>query len=395
MGEGPSGIGRSGRAVTEREGSGMSVPDIGGRVIKVGIVYSGSRHYGGTETYLEMLFSGYDRSRIVPRLFALGEWELTDRIAAMEEKVTILPSLRIRPRTIAELADKLVSADYDVVVTQGTVANFYGRQAARRAHKPVVTIVHSELVADHPSSLVRAAYRLADRLTRASTTRFVTVSHHLKEVLVRSGVAAKDVAVVYSGVPDSETVARLRSDISQDPRIVSIGRLHPVKNYGKLIEAFADLPSSEKTLHIWGTGPLRQALARTAFRHGVHDRVFLDGYKRDVFADPDAMDIYAQPSLSEGFGFSVVEAMSAGIPVVVTPVGSLPELVEDGVSGVVARGTNQVHIKVALERLIGDPDLRRACASGGRLRARELFGVERWLDELAAILEKVASRARS
>lgn len=364
-------------------------------MIKVGVVYSGARHYGGIETYLEMLFRAYDRERITPRLFAMGEWELTDRVAAMGEKVSILSSLRIRPRTIAELADKLVSADYDVVVTQGTVANFYGRLAARRAHKPVVTIVHSELVADYPSPLVRIAYGAVDRCTRSSTTRFVAVSRYLKEVLVRSGVAAKDVSVVYNGVVESEVVAHPRQDISHDPRIVTIGRLHPVKNYDALIEAFADVSSPEKTLRVWGTGPLRQSLARTAFRRGVHERVFLDGYRREVFADPNAMDIYTQPSLSEGFGLSVVEAMSAGVPVVVTPVGSLPELVEDGLSGVVARGTKPVHIKVALERLIEDAKLRRACAAGGRERALRLFGVDRWLDELMTILENVASRSRS
>lgn len=363
-------------------------------MIKVGVVYSGARSFGGIEVYLERFFEEYDRERILPRMFALGDWELTDRIASLGEKLTVLSSHRIRPRTIAELADKLVSADYDVVVTQGAVANFYGRLAGRRAHKPVVTIVHAESASDYPNPLSRAAFSIVDRLTRSATTRFVAVSRFLKERLVRSGVPADAVAVVRTGVSPSERIATVRDDIASDPRIATVGRLQPVKNQAHLIEAFGSLSGEGKSLHIWGTGPLRQALARVAFRNGVHDRVLLGGYRADVFADPDEMDIYIQPSHSEGFGTSVIEAMAAGIPTVVTPTGALPELVEDGESGVIARGTGPIDLKVALERLIDDPELRRRCAEGGRSRVVEEFSIDRWMGELTDVLEKAALRRR-
>jgi glycosyltransferase involved in cell wall biosynthesis len=337
---------------------------------KIAIVYSGAKHWGGIETYLENLFENVDESAVDLTLLSLGEWELTKKLK--NEKVKIFIGRRFRLRTIWEMRDFLRENGFDLIVSQGTVANAYGRAAAWLSGLPNLVTVHSVRDFDYANPIISGIYGLVERLTRFPTTRYITVSKYLKGILIESGVKDDRITVILNGVKDSD----LGSSVRDDNKLVigSIGRLHSTKGYHNLILACAKLQNIDYKLQIAGEGDERQQLEQLIKRLGLKDRVELLGQVDDTRKLFGNWDIYVQPSLSEGFGLTVVEAMLAGKPVVVTPVGSLFELVSDGKTGIIASGTSPEALAVALKLVMDNKELSQKVAMAGRADAQKRFG---------------------
>jgi glycosyltransferase involved in cell wall biosynthesis len=124
-------------------------------------------------------------------------------------------------------------------------------------------------------------------------------------------------------------------------------------------------------LEIAGDGPQRESLAALARELGVSNRVTLLGWVPDMRPLLARWSLFANPSLEEGFGLAVVEAMAAGLPVVATPVGGLSEVIIDGENALLARPGHPEELASAINRLLRDPAL------AGRLGARAREHVER------------------
>jgi glycosyltransferase involved in cell wall biosynthesis len=173
--------------------------------------------------------------------------------------------------------------------------------------------------------------------------------------------------------------------LADAPVIGFLNRLEPRKNVGLLLEAFALLAPQhpDAQLLIAGDGPQRDKLAEQARALGVAERVVFVGW-----LDPDrkaialrAMDVFAFPSLMEGFGMAVAEAMLAGVPVVVSDRGSLPEVVRDGETGLVAPIASPRPLADALDRLLRDAALRARLGEAGRRDAAARFTWERCAEQ--------------
>ena len=203
--------------------------------------------------------------------------------------------------------------------------------------------------------LVRPVLRRARLVIAASTA--------LAEAARRLG--AREVRVIPSGVdvpPPAEP--------AEPPEILFAGRLSPEKGILDLVEAARGLP-----LTVAGDGPLRDRVPGAL-----------------GFVDPhplyDRAAIVACPSRREGFGVACLEAMAHGRPVVATGVGGLRDLVVDGETGLVVPPGDVAALRAALERLLGDPDLRRRLGDAARERARERFS---WGRSVRSILDAYAA----
>jgi glycosyltransferase involved in cell wall biosynthesis len=234
---------------------------------------------------------------------------------------------------------------------------------------------------------VRTFYGLINLLTRYATKRYITVSEYLKKQLVDSGISVAKVTVIYNGValPDDKAGEPvLDSSIrTQNDKVVigSIGRLHKVKNYAELIIACASLKKKNWNLKIIGDGKERIKLEQIIQDYGVEDKVEILGNVENARKLLDQIDIYVQPSLSEGFGLTVIEAMLARIPVIVSPFGSLPELVVHNKTGIVMKGSGHEEITAAIEDLLLHKEKVQSIAEAGQRFARENFSVEGWTKE--------------
>ena len=182
-------------------------------------------------------------------------------------------------------------------------------------------------------------------------------------------LGADDVCVIASGVHLPERVG----EPEEPPHALYVGRLAEEKGVPELVRAVGGLP-----LVVVGDGPLRRLLPQ-AVGFVPHDRLGAY-YERAA--------VVVCPSRREGFGVACAEAMAYGRPVVASAVGGLLDHVEDGVTGLLVPPRDPRALRAALERLLGDAELRARLGAAARARARERLGWERAARELVAVYER-------
>jgi glycosyltransferase involved in cell wall biosynthesis len=168
------------------------------------------------------------------------------------------------------------------------------------------------------------------------------------------------------------------SDWQRNPgmRIVgAAGRLVPIKGISLLVDAFALVLKTFPDVHleIAGSGPESHSLEAQVERLGLEHRVRFLGWVDDMSTTLARWEIFAQPSLTEGFGLSILEAMMKGLPVVAASVGGIPELVVDGVTGLLVPPKEPQRFANALEQLLRDSNRARSMGERGSDRARREF----------------------
>jgi glycosyltransferase involved in cell wall biosynthesis len=170
-------------------------------------------------------------------------------------------------------------------------------------------------------------------------------------------------------VPDSAAAAAGAALGGRAPLALALGRLHPNKGFDLLLEALA--ATRDITLWIAGDGPLRPRLERLATRLGINGRVCFLGWREDVPRLLATADLLVCPSLHEPLGNVVIEAWSAGLPVVATASDGPAALIRDGENGILvplpgSRGGGPQALADAIERVCADPALRARLGEAGR-----------------------------
>jgi glycosyltransferase involved in cell wall biosynthesis len=226
------------------------------------------------------------------------------------------------------------------------------------------------------------------RLTGAT----ITVSHAAKAFMLdRYGRAAETVVVVPNGIaappaatdpPDREPGAMA---------VVAVGALIMQKGMDVLIEA--SVGASGWHVRIVGDGPHLDQLRGHAATTGASAELI--GWSEEPMAEIRAADVFCLPSRWESFGYVVLEAMAIGRPVVGSDVDAVPELVQDGVTGVLVPAEDPAALRAALDALAADPARRRALGQAATVRARDGFGVDRMVDATIAVYEQALRRRRT
>ena len=261
-----------------------------------------------------------------------------------------------------------------IVHANSSKAGVLGRIAAWLARVPIRVFTAHGWAFKATSGLSAHLYLWADRLVAPITSVVVCVS----ETEYRAGVAARTcrpsrAVTIYNGVEVG--LAATRPDRPK-VRIVSVGRLAAPKDFATLVRAASLLDPSRYELHLLGDGPDRSDLERLRDVLGVADNVTFEGDVHDVDDRLRDSDVFVLSSHSEGLPISVLEAMAAGLPVVATRAGGIPELVEDGVSGLLVPPDDVQALAGALTTLIGDRELRAAMGSAGRRRVEDQFSLD-------------------
>lgn len=256
-------------------------------------------------------------------------------------------------------------------------ANLLGRIAGRLAGVPA--IVNSERSVNQ----LGQSRVLLSRMTSSLATAVETNSGAGREyVLSTLGVSPGKTHVIYPGVelpkrqPGDGRSVRGELDLGYDsPLIGFVGRLYPVKGGEQAIRAFAAVVQGlpQARLIVAGDGPERRRLEEIAVSLGVGQTVQFLGYREDVHSIMAAIDALAIPSLTESLPRAALEAMAAGKPVVATRVGGIPEVVEDGVTGLLAEPGDTAGLARSLVRLLSDGTLARRMGDRGREKVEKIF----------------------
>jgi glycosyltransferase involved in cell wall biosynthesis len=221
--------------------------------------------------------------------------------------------------------------------------------------------------------------------------RFVAVSEFVRKSIIALGVPADFVTAIPNGVSAFE--ANTDSEIAPAIRIGIVGQIGRWKGHEDLCLAFGQLATicPQCELHIFGadTGDFVRHLRGLVDRENIRGRVHWHGFEPNREKIYSQIDICAVPSrFNEPFGLVAVEAALAALPVVATRTGGLPEIVDDGITGLLVEPENPESLSRALERLVRDPAARKEMGAAAKRRASELFGTRKFIDRFAALLEK-------
>jgi glycosyltransferase involved in cell wall biosynthesis len=231
------------------------------------------------------------------------------------------------------------------------------------------------------------------------TARVVASAKSVREFYVRQVHAnPTKVEVIYNAVDWAQlqtTTGRheMRASLglpSEAPVAGVIARLTEQKGHRYLFEALAHSPElGGMHLVVVGDGELREDLRQRAQALGVASRVHFVGVRRDLGDLLHAMDVFVLPSLWEGLPLSLVLAMGAGVPVVATNVAGVPEVVEDGRTGLLVPPADAPALGRALARLVTDPALGQRLGPAARAAVRTRFGMDGYVASVAALYDRL------
>lgn len=247
---------------------------------------------------------------------------------------------------------------------------------------------HSSLVGPSRASLPS---RLLDRVTFVRTAKVVAVSHFVERRLrARFGLDGRKLEVVYNGVDVDRF--QMHTPASACDHTVCVAALIPEKGVDILIRAFALPVLADRRLIICGDGHQRPDLEALASREGLTDRVEFLGLRDDVHRVIGSAALVVHPARwGEAFGLTIAESMAVARPVVGSRVGAVPELVEDGVTGLVIPPSDPPALADAIARLLGDPGLRDEMGRRARFRVMERFSMDAWVNGHVRIVSALAS----
>jgi len=315
-------------------------------------------------------------------------------------------------RTIKKINKGIEDFRPDLIACHSTVAGFWGRLTIRNKIPTIFTAHGWAFTAGVPIWKKYLAI-LIEKIAGKFCSKIICVSNFDRNLALKYKIApAGKLITIHNGVKIIQNDADVRQEDSerrgiintQDDatdnasqqkliKIVFVGRLGKQKDPLLLLEAFNILPNelqNRSQVSIIGDGPKREMLEKFVKENNLEDRVeFLGGISREnVFKTLRKSDIFVLISNWEGFPYTIIEAMSCGLPVIASDVGGIREAVNDDCGILVKRGDEEA-IKNALEKLLKNPSLAKEMGEKSRARVKKEFSLEKTLRETEQIYKEI------
>jgi glycosyltransferase involved in cell wall biosynthesis len=346
---------------------------------------------GGAEMLLDQLLRRMDRTRIAPELCCMRELgDLGEQLGSVAPVFSHVLKHKYDMPVLARLVRLLRRRQIDAVVTVGAGDRmFWGRLAARRARVPVV------VAALHSTGWPDRVGRL-NRMLTPWTDAFVGVANaHGRYLVEKERFPADRVHVIHNGVdtdrfvPCARDPARLEPlGVPRDAKTVGlVAVLRPEKNHELFLRAAAMVRRQEPQAHfvLIGDGPERARLERLVAELKLGDSVRFLGKRKDVAGLLPLFDVFALTSKIEASPVSILEAQACGVPVVATRVGSIPESVIDGETGLLVDSEDIEGVARAVVRILSSPAFGRSLGDAARrfvVEHRSLAAMVKGYEEL-------------
>lgn len=249
----------------------------------------------------------------------------------------------------------------------------------------------------HYPDRVSPRRRLTNRLVLSRLATDVNAVCRFSAAALASldGFGARDIEIIPNGIAFAgygRAIVKdlVRERLGLDPArryVVNVARLHPVKDHATLLRAFARVVAVRRDadLLVAGDGPLAGSLRSLARALGIETRVRFLGVRDDVADLLGASDVFALTSVSEAASMTLLEAMASALPVVATAVGGTPEIVREGVDGLLVPRGDDCAVAAAILKLLADRDAAAAMGRAGAARVRECYRLEDTIERYYAL----------
>ena len=348
--------------------------------------------YGGRSSVILKLVKNMDTDKYSSFICCLdqpgrSESEISDtKVVAMGKNDGMDYFLPFR------LAKVIKRENVTIVHTHESASMFYGTLAAKMAKIPVIVNTYHR---GSDVDICSRRARIRNRIMIPLVDLIISVSKANGRVFADAHrIQSHRLKTIYNGVDfcsyeniNVETALKKRKELGLglDSKIIgTVGLMNgPEKGFEYLIRAFARVSQTEEnaTLILVGDGPLRSDLEQLSRDLNISSRIRFPGFRIDTPELYQIFDIFVLPSIYESFGLVLVEAMSAGKPVVATNVGGIPEIVQDGKTGIIVPPREPDKLAEAILRLMRDEHLSLSMGKAGQRRAEGKFS-------LAVMIEK-------
>jgi len=362
----------------------------------------------GAEKHLLILLQALRRKDVDAHLILLVEPRnlMTELVAEAEARDIPVQRVFIRAHydvvVIARIRGALRELKPDIVHLHLIHADFLGLIAAKSAGvKTIITGRHNDdSFRNHP--LIKRAHAVTWRMVDGG----IAISQAIRQFVIDVESAPTDkVHVVEYGIEHHRLTdaqikiarkdLRIELGLNDDVHIIGMAaRLTEQKGITYALTAFAQISEEYPDVHlvIPGDGELKDALTAQAKQEGFSHRIHFLGWRDDVLQLMAGYDIFLQPSLWEGFGLVLLEAMSRRLPVVASRVSAIPEIIVHGETGLLTEAKNVTKIADALRFLLNDRTLRLHMGLNGEDRLEAHFSDLRMADETITVYEQLASK---
>ena len=357
----------------------------------------------GAERHLLSLLPGLRERDIDARLIVLVEPDkpMDDYLGMLAARSVPVDRLTIprdfAPGLVPRLRRSIRQIQPDIVHTHLLHADLYGIPAARWSGVPVV------ISSRHNDNAFRrrAPFKQINRFLWRLTDAGITISDSLTRFTIEvEGASPSKIHRIYYGLDAGKSLdkraarATLLGELGlpQDALLIgTVCRLTEQKGITYGLQAFARIAADFPTAHllIAGDGLLRPSLETQSAALGLTERVHFLGWREDVPALMAAFDIFLVPSLWEGFGLVLLEAMAQSTPIIASRVSAIPEIVVDGETGLLVPPRDVDALADSLSRLLSDSALRGHMGLLGQDRLETHFGAPRMVDETAALYQQL------
>jgi len=343
----------------------------------------------GAEISLLGLLRNLNREIFEPIVALPGPGPLVERMARLGVETVIIPQQKLKARnpfpylkTVFCLVNLVRGRHIDLIHSNLDIGNQYGVVAARLTGIPIICHTRN-LLSERPFR--RMFLRYADVLianscaVAASYARYIGKSQ--KGVVIHNGVDLDE----FSPSRTRNGVFRGKLGLPDDAFVIGhIGRICPEKGQHILIDAMAKVAKTHSEAHalivgetvVDNSAAFLMSLKQRVLELGLAERVSFIGFVDniiDLYAD---LDLVVLPSLCEGFGRSLIEAMAIGKPVVATRAGGGVEIVEHGVTGFLIQPNDHIQLAEAILKVTENRDAANEFGMNGRRRVEKLFGIE-------------------
>jgi len=309
-------------------------------------------------------------------------------------------SSRFDIRALWKLIQLLKQEKVDLLCTHGYKSAVMGWWAGKKVGIPVIAFSRGYTT----ENLKVAFYEWLERQALGRISGVIFVSEGQKKRFEAFGIRGKRSWVVHNAISVNSFQnfknVNIRKEIfdhfhipNNASLIVSAGRLSPEKGHRFLVEAIGMLRGSMNNIHFvfCGDGPCQKDLEKQSKELGISEICHFAGFRRDLKEIFQAMDLMVLPSLTEGLPNVVLEAFACAKPVVVTRVGGVPEIVEDGVNGIIVPPERPDLLAEAIKGCLADPEKRRTMGEAGYEKVKSEFTFESQTQKLETIYDEVLS----